>query len=56
VTVIVITHDANVGARARKILHIVDGEILEHKAARPEPEAEPEAAPGAEPEDGGETP
>ena len=31
VTIIVITHDANVGSRARKILHIVDGEILEHK-------------------------
>ena len=31
VTLIVITHDANVGSRARKILHIVDGEILEHK-------------------------
>ena len=33
VTLIVITHDANVGSRARKILHIVDGEILEHKEA-----------------------
>ena len=31
VTLIVITHDANVGGRARKVLHIVDGEILEHK-------------------------
>jgi len=31
VTLIVITHDANVGSRARKVLHIVDGEILEHK-------------------------
>ena len=27
VTVIIITHDANVGKRARKIMHIVDGEI-----------------------------
>lgn len=31
VTIIVITHDANISARARKILHIVDGEILEHR-------------------------
>ena len=31
VTLIVITHDANVGSRARKMLHIVDGEILEHR-------------------------
>ena len=31
VTLIVITHDANVGGRAKRILHIVDGEILEHK-------------------------
>ena len=35
VTIIVITHDANVGGRARKILHIVDGEILEHKQSAP---------------------
>ena len=35
VTIIVITHDANVGSRARKILHIVDGEILEHKQSAP---------------------
>ena len=31
VTLIVITHDANVGSRARQTLHIVDGEILEHR-------------------------
>lgn len=31
VTVITITHDANVGSRAHKLLHIVDGEILEHR-------------------------
>ena len=31
VTLIVITHDANMGSRARKMLHIVDGEILEHR-------------------------
>ena len=35
VTIVVITHDANVGGRARKILHIVDGEILEHKQSAP---------------------
>ncbi|MBQ1501612.1 MAG: ABC transporter ATP-binding protein [Firmicutes bacterium] len=35
VTVIVITHDANVGNRAKKVLHIVDGEIVEHKNAPP---------------------
>ncbi len=33
VTVIVITHDKNVADRAHKVLHIVDGEIAEHKAA-----------------------
>lgn len=33
VTIITITHDANVAARAHKLLHIVDGEIPEHKAA-----------------------
>jgi putative ABC transport system ATP-binding protein len=38
VTLIVITHDANVGSRARKILHIVDGEILEHRSDVPAPE------------------
>ena len=32
VTVVTITHDAKVGARAKKLLHIVDGEILEDKA------------------------
>ena len=31
VTIIVITHDAGVSSRAKKILHIVDGEIVEHK-------------------------
>ena len=31
VTIVIITHDQNVGARAKKLLHIVDGEILEHK-------------------------
>ena len=31
VTVITITHDKNVGERAKKVLHIIDGEILEHK-------------------------
>ena len=38
VTLIVITHEANVGSRARKILHIVDGEILEHRSDVPAPE------------------
>lgn len=36
VTVVVITHDANVSRRARRVLHIVDGEIIEHKAGLPE--------------------
>lgn len=36
VTVVVITHDANVSRRARRVLHIVDGEIVEHKAGLPE--------------------
>lgn len=31
VTIVIITHDENVGKRAKKLLHIVDGEILEHK-------------------------
>ena len=31
VTIVFITHDENVGKRAKKLLHIVDGEILEHK-------------------------
>ena len=31
VTIILITHDENVGKRANRLLHIVDGEILEHK-------------------------
>ncbi|MBQ3417336.1 MAG: ABC transporter ATP-binding protein [Ruminococcus sp.] len=31
VTIVLITHDENVGKRAKKLLHIVDGEILEHK-------------------------
>ena len=31
VTIVIITHDRNVGSRAKKLLHIVDGEILEHK-------------------------
>ena len=31
VTIVLITHDENVGKRANKLLHIVDGEILEHK-------------------------
>ena len=31
VTIVIITHDENVGKRANKLLHIVDGEILEHK-------------------------
>ncbi len=35
VTIIVITHDASVSRRARNILHIVDGEIIEHKPAPP---------------------
>jgi len=45
VTVIVITHDANVSKRARKVLHIVDGEILEHRQEQP---AAPEES-GGEP-------
>jgi putative ABC transport system ATP-binding protein len=36
VTVVVITHDGGVGSRARRMLHIVDGEIVEHKAGLPE--------------------
>lgn len=31
VTIVLITHDEGVGKRANKLLHIVDGEILEHK-------------------------
>lgn len=31
VTIVIITHDEGVGKRAKKLLHIVDGEILEHK-------------------------
>lgn len=31
VTIVIITHDQSVGERAKKLLHIVDGEILEHK-------------------------
>ena len=31
VTIIMITHDANVASHAKKILHIVDGEIIENK-------------------------
>ena len=31
VTIVLITHDENVGKRANRLLHIVDGEILEHK-------------------------
>ena len=31
VTIILITHDEDVGKRANRLLHIVDGEILEHK-------------------------
>ena len=36
VTVVVITHDSGVSRRARRVLHIVDGEIIEHKAVLPE--------------------
>ena len=31
VTIIMITHDANVASHAKKILHIIDGEIIEKK-------------------------
>ena len=31
VTIIMITHDANVVSHAKKILHIIDGEIIENK-------------------------
>lgn len=31
VTIIMITHDANVANHAKKILHIIDGEIIENK-------------------------
>ena len=31
VTIIMITHDANVAIHAKKILHIIDGEIIENK-------------------------
>ena len=34
VTIVLITHDENVGKRANRLLHIVDGEILEHKQAK----------------------
>ena len=30
-TIIMITHDANVASHAKKILHIIDGEIIENK-------------------------
>lgn len=31
VTIVMITHDASVAANAEKVLHIVDGEIIEHR-------------------------
>lgn len=31
VTIIMITHDANVASQAKKIFHIIDGEIIENK-------------------------
>ena len=31
VTIIMITHDANVASHAKKIFHIIDGEIIENK-------------------------
>ena len=31
VTIIMITHDASVASHAKKILHIIDGEIIENK-------------------------
>lgn len=31
VTIIMITHDANVASNAKKVLHIIDGEIIENK-------------------------
>lgn len=31
VTIIIITHDANVASHAKKIFHIIDGEIIENK-------------------------
>lgn len=31
VTIIMITHDANVASHAKKIIHIIDGEIIENK-------------------------
>jgi ABC-type lipoprotein export system ATPase subunit len=31
VTIIMITHDANVASHAKKTLHIIDGEIIENK-------------------------
>ena len=34
VTIIMITHDANVASHAKKILHIIDGEIIENKQGR----------------------
>lgn len=34
VTVVMITHDANVASRAKRIIHIIDGEIYEEKEAK----------------------
>lgn len=40
VTIVLITHDENVGKRANRLLHIVDGEILEHKQQKEEQDEE----------------
>ena len=40
VTIIMITHDANIGNHAKKVLHIFDGEIVEDKERKEKQQAE----------------
>ena len=40
VTIIMITHDANIANHAKKVLHIFDGEILEDKERKEKQQAE----------------
>lgn len=40
VTIIMITHDANIANHAKKVLHIFDGEIVEDKERKEKQQAE----------------
>lgn len=40
VTIIMITHDANIANHAKKVLHIFDGEIVEDKQRKEKEQAE----------------